>query len=118
MTWLRAFLVGAVCLAAVAAACSGSEFSSAGPGGKGGAANRANVTMGAGGQGGAGRGGSGGQGTDGGTGCKTCADLRTECGTVPNGCGDTLDCGRCPTGQRCQLGTAPGRPIVATGSVI
>jgi len=32
MAWLRAFLVGLVCLVAAAAACSGSEFSSVGPG--------------------------------------------------------------------------------------
>jgi hypothetical protein len=39
---------------------------------------------------------------DAGTSCKLeCADLGAECGTVPDGCGASMECGTCPTGQTC-----------------
>jgi len=31
----------------------------------------------------------------------TCAELGRECGDWPNGCGGTVGCGACPTGQHC-----------------
>src|SRR5262245_24333843 len=53
-----------------------------------------------------------------GNGPETCAPVRRcsnapdtggqaqviECGSAPNGCGDTLQCGACPAGQKCQSG--------------
>src|SRR5262245_48481080 len=107
MRWVRAFLLGVLCLVATAAACSGTEFSAA-PDPDGGTPSQTST---GGGTAGSGQGGSSGTGgtTDGGSGCKTCADLRTECGNVPNGCGDIFDCGRCQTGQKCQLGHCVGQ---------
>lgn len=32
---------------------------------------------------------------------KTCVQLEAMCGTVPDGCGGTIDCGSCPAGQTC-----------------
>jgi hypothetical protein len=31
----------------------------------------------------------------------TCAALGYKCGTAPDGCGGTLDCGHCPAGKQC-----------------
>jgi N-acetylneuraminic acid mutarotase len=38
---------------------------------------------------------------------KTCAELGLNCGTVGNGCGGTVSCGTCPTGQVCGWGSTP-----------
>ncbi|HRZ51282.1 MAG TPA: hypothetical protein P5080_04860 [Candidatus Paceibacterota bacterium] len=35
----------------------------------------------------------------------TCSNLGYNCGSWPDGCGNTLDCGTCPTGQTCASGT-------------
>ncbi|HQK18083.1 MAG TPA: hypothetical protein PLJ27_11530 [Polyangiaceae bacterium] len=32
---------------------------------------------------------------------RSCLDLSAQCGTVLDGCGGTVDCGSCPTGQTC-----------------
>ncbi len=32
---------------------------------------------------------------------RTCLELSAQCGSVPDGCGDTVDCGQCPSGQTC-----------------
>lgn len=32
---------------------------------------------------------------------KTCVQVEAMCGTVPDGCGGTIDCGSCPAGQTC-----------------
>jgi hypothetical protein len=45
---------------------------------------------------------------------KRCPDVRAECGPVPDGCGGTLDCGRCESpfqhcvSARCECGAVPG----------
>jgi len=36
---------------------------------------------------------------------KTCASAGAECGTLHDGCGGTLDCGGCGTGQTCNANT-------------
>ncbi len=48
-------------------------------------------------------GGGGTPGVCGAGGCtgQTCASAEAECGTIGNGCGGTVDCGPCPTGQVC-----------------
>src|SRR5262245_1067648 len=88
----------------VAGGCAGQEFGS----------NTDPVTPGEGGV------PTGGNNTDGGmmgNPDMTCAPVRRcssapdkgegqviECGSAPNGCGDTLQCGACPVGQKCQSG--------------
>ena len=32
---------------------------------------------------------------------KTCAQLEANCGSAPDGCGDKIECGECPSGQTC-----------------
>jgi hypothetical protein len=39
---------------------------------------------------------------------KTCAVLGYKCGMTGDGCGNTIDCGNCPTGQICGAG-GPGK---------
>lgn len=53
-------------------------------------------------------GNTGGTGGRGGGGCmpKTCEELEINCGAVPDGCGDVLQCGECEEGSICGL-TAP-----------
>jgi hypothetical protein len=38
---------------------------------------------------------------------RTCADLGVQCGPAGDGCGGTLDCGACPSGQTCGGGGVP-----------
>lgn len=42
-------------------------------------------------------------GTSDGSGCtpKSCLEFGAQCGLVPDGCGGTVDCGKCPSGQNC-----------------
>jgi hypothetical protein len=44
-------------------------------------------------------------------GCKaqTCASAGASCGTISDGCGGTVDCGGCPTGEACGVGAAPNQ---------
>jgi len=124
MTWFRAFVLAFACLLVSAVACSGGQFSAAEQTGMPSSSSSTSTQTGDIGAGGgttgttgtSGAGGDAGSTPDSGTpACKTCADLHTECGTVPNGCGNTLDCGRCPTGQRCQLGHCAAQAYCGNG---
>jgi N-acetylneuraminic acid mutarotase len=48
---------------------------------------------------------------------KTCAELGLNCGTVGNGCGGTVTCGSCPSGQVCGWGSTPNVCAVPTACV-
>ncbi|HVJ94329.1 MAG TPA: hypothetical protein VM580_31290, partial [Labilithrix sp.] len=54
-----------------------------------------------------------------GTACvpKTCEELSVGCGLAGDGCGGTIECGDCPSGQQCGATGTPSQcvPIVATG---
>ncbi|MFO0572498.1 MAG: hypothetical protein U1A78_00725 [Polyangia bacterium] len=39
----------------------------------------------------------------------TCAQLGSNCGSTGDGCGGTIDCGTCPSGQACGAGGVAGR---------
>ena len=49
--------------------------------------------------------------SDGGVVCtpRTCESLGVRCGAAPDGCGGTLACGTCASGQTCGGGGEPGR---------
>ena len=61
---------------------------------------------------------------DGGTGvppvgCKPvrqCGDDGAHCGSIPDGCNDTLHCGACPAGKTCQAGTCYGQAFCGNGT--
>jgi N-acetylneuraminic acid mutarotase len=48
---------------------------------------------------------------------KTCSDLGLNCGTVGNGCGGTVTCPSCPTGQVCGWGSTPNVCTTPTACV-
>ncbi|MDB4938145.1 MAG: Tryptophan synthase alpha chain [Labilithrix sp.] len=51
-----------------------------------------------------------------GTGCvpKTCTDLGVQCGLAGDGCGGTLTCGTCPSGEQCGVTGKPSQCVAAT----
>jgi hypothetical protein len=44
----------------------------------------------------------------------TCAERGFNCGTAPDGCGNNLDCGTCPSGQLCGVATLNVCSVVCT----
>src|SRR5258706_12167880 len=117
-TWIRVGLIASGIAGVLAAGgCGGSSDDTSRP--------KVDAGKGGGGTGGGGTGGSGtgGSGADAGA-CvpKTCAELKAECGTLPDGCNGTLDCGTCSTDQFCggagpnQCGTTRCIPKTCAGA--
>jgi Lamin Tail Domain len=98
----------ALCVIPLMSACgsdeSGPEFgTTGGTGGTGGTSAGGTGGTSAGGTGGTSTGGTGGTATGGTGGCvaTTCAAENAECGSIDDGCGNTLDCGTCTAPDTC-----------------